>query len=103
GHLAERVLPTLSRGFRTVRSERELRLVAGLFAAKNLARGALNVLIVLVPLRLLDLGSAGVGWLTAVAGAGGVLGGIAAAVLVGRRRLVVPMAVGLALWGAPLG
>jgi MFS family permease len=102
-HAVERALRTLARGARTVRSEADLLVVTGLFAGKNLARGALNVLIVLVPLELLGLGSAGVGWLTAIAGAGGVLGGIAAAALVGRRRLIAPMGVGLALWGIPLG
>jgi MFS family permease len=77
-------------------------LIAGLFAAKNLGRGALNVLIVLVPLELLDLGSAGVGWLTAVAGTGGVVGGVAVAALIGRRKMIPGMALGLVLWGVPL-
>jgi len=92
----------LARGLRAVRSDPELRLVTELFAAKNLGRGALNVLIVVVPLALLGLGSASVGWLTAVLGIGGVLGGIAATMLVGRRRMIPAMAAGLALWGLPL-
>ena len=58
----------LERGLQAVRSDPELRLVAELFAAKNLGRGALTVLIVVVPLGLLDLGNAAVGWLTAVLG-----------------------------------
>ncbi len=98
----EQALRALQRGSQTVRSDPELRLVAGLFAAKNLGRGALNVLIVVVPFALLHVGSAGVGWLTAVLGAGGVAGGLAAATLVGRRRLVPAMAAGVALWGLPL-
>ena len=76
-----------------------LRLVLGLFAAKNLGRGALNVLIILIPLELLGLGNAGVGWLTAAVGVGGVIGGAAAATLVTRRRLSIAMAGGVALWG----
>ena len=100
--IVEEALRVLARGFHAVRLDRELRLVAELFAAKNLGRGALNVLIVVVPLAVLDIGSSGVGWLTAVLGAGGVLGGLAATGLVGRRRLIPPMAVGLALWGLPL-
>jgi hypothetical protein len=89
-----------ARGIAVIRAQPELRLTTGLFAAKNLGRGALTVLIVVVSFRLLDVGSPGVGWLTAAVGAGGVLGGIAAASLVGRRRLGPPMAFGLALWGA---
>ena len=92
----------LERGLQAVRSDLELRLVAELFAAKNLGRGALNVLIVVIPLALLDIGSSGVGWLTAVLGAGGVVGGLVATGLVGRRRMIPAMAGGLALWGLPL-
>jgi MFS family permease len=98
----EEALRVLARGLRAVRVDPELRLVTQLFAAKNLGRGALNVLIVVVPLAVLDIGSSGVGWLTAVLGAGGVIGGMAATGLVGRRRLIPPMALGLALWGVPL-
>jgi MFS family permease len=86
-------------GARAALGDVRLRLVLGLFAAKNLGRGALNVLIVLIPLALLDLGNAGVGWLTAAVGVGGVIGGTAAATLVTRRRLSIAMAGGVALWG----
>jgi len=98
----ESALRSLAGGFRAVRSDAELGLVTGLFAAKNLGRGALTVLLVVVPLAVLGLGSAGVGWLTAVVGVGGVAGGIVATALVGRRRMIPAMAAGLALWGAPL-
>jgi MFS family permease len=98
----EEAVRMLARGFHAVRSDPELRLVTELFAAKNLGRGALNVLIVVVPLALLGLGSASVGWLTAVLGVGGVLGGIVATTLVGRQRMIPAMAAGLALWGLPL-
>ena len=97
-----RAVRALARGWRAVRSEKQLSLVTGLFAAKNLGRGALNVLIVVVPLELLSLGSAGVGWLTAAAGVGGVVGGITVAALVTRRRMIPGMTLGLALWGLPL-
>jgi MFS family permease len=92
--------PGVRAGARAALGDVRLRLVLGLFAAKNLGRGALNVLIVLVPLGLLGLGSASVGWLTAVVGVGGVLGGAAAASLVTRQRLTTAMAAGVALWGA---
>jgi MFS family permease len=95
-------LHVLARGVHAIRLDPELQLVTGLFAAKNLGRGALNVLIVVVPLALLDIGSSAVGWLTADVGAGGVVGGLAATGLVGRPRMIPPMALGLALWGVPL-
>jgi predicted MFS family arabinose efflux permease len=89
-------------GLDAVRANSQLKLAAAMFAAKNLARGALTVLVVVVPLQLLGLHASAVGLLTAAIGIGGILGGIAAAALVGRRRLAGPMALGLAAWGAPL-
>jgi MFS family permease len=92
--------PGVRAGAHAALGDLRLRLVLGLFAAKNLGRGALNVLIILVPLELLGLGSASVGWLTAVVGAGGVLGGAVAATLMTRRRLSLVMAAGVGVWGA---
>ena len=88
-----------ARGIAAIRANPELRLTTGLFAAKNLGRGALTVLIVVVSLQLFEVGDSGVGWLNAAVGAGGVLGGIFAASLVGRRRLGPPMLLGILLWG----
>jgi hypothetical protein len=95
-------LRALRAGVRAVRSSPQLRIATGLLAAKNVGRGAMNVLVVVVALELLALGRSGVGWLTALVGAGGVVGGAAAVRLVGRSRLVAPMATGLLLWGLPL-
>jgi hypothetical protein len=92
----------LAEGLKTVRSSPQLKLAAAMFTAKNLARGALNVLVVIVPLQLLGLDASAVGWLSAMIGAGGVAGGLVATSLVGRSRMAGPMAVGLAVWGAPL-
>jgi MFS family permease len=89
-------------GLNAVRANSQLKLAAAMFAAKNLARGALNVLVVVVPLQLLGLHASAVGLLTAAIGIGGIFGGIAATGLVGRRHLAGPMALGLAAWGAPL-
>ena len=100
--VVEEARRVLARGLHAVRLDPELRLVIELFGAKNLGRGALNVLIVVVPLAVLDVGSSGVGWLTAVLGAGGVVGGLMATSLVGRPKMIPPMALGLALWGLPL-
>ena len=92
----------LAEGFAAVRSSAQLKLAAAMFAAKNLARGSLNVLVVVVPLDLLGLHASAVGWLSSAIGAGGVIGGVAATSLVGRSRMAGPMAIGLAVWGAPL-
>ena len=80
----------------------KLRLLIGLFAAQTLVAGALNVLIVVTALDLLDLGDAGVGYLNSAIGVGGLLGAFAAAALVGRRNLASPFGIGIVLWGVPI-
>jgi len=98
----QRGLLGLREGFAAVRASPQLKLAAAMFGAKNLARGALNVLVVVIPLELLGLSASAVGWLSAMIGVGGVLGGLAATMLVGRNRMAGPMAVGLAVWSVPM-
>ena len=89
-------------GFRTIGAEPKLRLLIGLFAAQTLVAGALNVLIVVSALDLLDLGNSGVGFLNSAIGVGGLVGGIVALALIGRRRLAADFGLGILLWGVPL-
>jgi MFS family permease len=89
-------------GFRTIGSEPRLRLLVGLYAAQTLVAGALNVLIVVTALELLDLGESGVGFLNSAVGAGGLAGVVVALALVGRRRLASDFRLGLILWGVPI-
>jgi hypothetical protein len=51
---------------------------------------------------MFGLGPAGVGWLTAMLGAGGVLAGPAAAVLVRGKTVARCFAAGVAGWGVPM-
>jgi MFS family permease len=97
-HLARQALD----GFRVIAVDSKLRLLIGLFAAQTLVAGALNVLIVVTALDLLDLGDAGVGYLNSAIGVGGLLGALAAAALVGRRNLASPFGIGIVLWGVPI-
>ena len=89
-------------GFRAIGADSRLRLIVGLFAAQTFVAGALNVLIVVMALELLDLGDSGVGLLTSADGVGGLLGAAAAIVLVGQRRIASSFGVGLVLWGLPI-
>jgi CRP-like cAMP-binding protein len=63
---------------------------------RTLVRGLWTALVVIVALRMLDLGSAGVGILNAAAGAGAVAAMPIAAGLIGRPRLAGPCAVAFA-------
>ncbi len=89
-------------GFRAIGADRNLRLIIGLYGAQTLIAGALNVLIVVAALELLDLGDAGVGFLNSAVGVGGLLGALAAFALVGRQRLASDFGLGLILWGLPI-
>lgn len=83
-------------GLRTVARDGRLRLLVGVLSASTLIEGMIDVLVVVTALHLTSLGDAGVGWLNAAWGVGGIVGGLAA--LSGRRTL---LAGGL-LAGLPL-
>jgi MFS family permease len=99
---AGHVLREISAGFRTMGEERRVRLIVGLTAAQMFVAGAFNVLLVAAALDLLDVGESGVGYLNSAVGIGGLLGAIAAVVLVGRERLASDFRVGILLWGIPI-
>jgi MFS family permease len=69
---------------------------------QSLVRGMLIALIVVASLELLDLGDAGIGWLNAAVGLGGLVGAVGAASLGGHVRLSRVFALSLALWGLPI-
>ena len=76
--------------------------VAILAFAQTFVRGVLVVLTPVLAVNTLALGQSAVGWLTAAIGAGGLVGGAAAAGLVHVTRLGRAFVAGLLLWGLPL-
>ena len=89
-------------GFATILRSPDLRALVGLYAAQCVVAGASAVFVVAVALDLLDLGQAGVGYLDATMGIGGLVGGIVALVLAQRGRLAFDFALGVFLWAVPL-
>jgi MFS family permease len=87
-------------GFRLLGREPSVRLLVGLLGAQFVAIGALDVLYVVLAISVLDLGGSGAGYLNAAFGAGGVAGIAVTAALIGRRRLLPPVVLGVAVWGA---
>ena len=89
-------------GMRVVAQDRRLRLLVGVLSASTLVEGMVDVLVVVTALELIDLGGAGVGWLNAAWGVGGLAGGAVALSLVGRGYLHLALPTGGLLIGLPL-
>lgn len=89
-------------GFSTILREPALRLLTGLYCAQTVVAGALGVLIVVAAIRLLHMGSAGVGYLNSAFGIGGLVGAGLTVALVARQKLATDFAFGTLLWGVPL-
>ena len=99
---SEAVPHAITAGFRTVAADGALRLLVVVYAAQWFVAGALDVFVVVVASDLTGLGESGVGVFFAMLGLGGVVGMVVVVALGGRRRLTLPLAVGVLPWGAPL-
>jgi CRP-like cAMP-binding protein/predicted MFS family arabinose efflux permease len=99
--LGTSVFREFTAGFVTLAREPGLRVLVLLLSAQTLVAGALNVLIVVTALRLLDLGDQGVGFLNSAVGIGGLIGAVFSAALIGRR-LTTNFLLGIMLWGIPI-
>lgn len=92
----------LVHGARLILREAPARTLIAAFAAQTVVRGILIVLIVVLAIGPLAIGESGVGVLNSATGFGGLIGAVLSMALVGRARLAGPVALALALWGAPL-
>jgi MFS family permease len=89
-------------GVRVVAGDPRLRLLVGVLSASTFVEGMVDVLVVVTALKLAGLGEAGVGWLNAAWGIGGLLGGAVALKLLARERLNLALPAGGVLIGVPL-
>jgi cyclic nucleotide-binding protein/MFS transporter len=89
-------------GFAILAREEKPRSVVVLLGAAAVLWGSIDVLLVILALDELSMGQAGVGFLNAAIGAGGVAGALLTALLIGRARLAGPFGAGLLLWGGAL-
>ena len=90
-------------GFRTLRREREPRLIVILLSSGVVVVGALDILFVATAIDLLDIGASGAGYLSAAFGFGAIVGAASTIALVGRHRLTPPLATGALVFGVPIG
>lgn len=87
-------------GFRALLSDPKMRLVGVLLTLLVFIEGALDVMIVVVALELLDLGEGSVGWFNASWGVGALVAGGGLAVLLDRGNLAAGLTVGCLVMGA---
>jgi len=92
----------LAAGFRTVVRDHDLRLIVGIIATLSVVDGLTNVLVIVTAIHLLNIGTAGVGYLNIARGAGGFAGAAIALTLLGRSRLAIALALGSLAIGGPM-
>ncbi len=102
GESAPGVVGELLGGFHALVGGRRPRLVVYLMGAHFVVEGAIDILLVVLAFRMLDFGGAGVGFLNAAFGVGGIVGAGLTMLLVARRRLAPPLFGGAAAWGGAL-
>ena len=98
-HVGKHRLREAFAGFRSVLKDPDQRLVVGLYGGQSILAGAMDVLLLVITLELLDLSPSAGGFMTAARGVGGLVGGLWAASLVGRRNLAMPLRVSLLVFG----
>jgi MFS family permease len=100
--LEDRAAARLTEGLRELVRDPGIALLSALFALQSLIAGALGVVMVVIAVRLLDLGDSGVGFVGAAAGVGGLIGAAATLAVIGRRALSLGIGAGFVLWGIAL-
>ncbi len=88
-------------GFEALREHGRVALLVAVYGAWAFASGALNVLVVVAAIELLDMGEGGVGVLNAAIGVGGLVGALATLALAGGRFGGL-LAVGMVVWSVPI-
>lgn len=81
---------------------RRPRFLLVLVSAQTFARGVLLVAVVVLAVDVLGQGDPGVGWLSAMMGLGGLVGGLVAVSVVTSTRVARALSWGVALWGLPM-
>jgi hypothetical protein len=89
-------------GFRLLIRQRKPRLLVTLLTVQWVVLGALDILLIVLAIDVLQRGDAWVGYLNTAFGLGGVVAGVAGLTLVGRHRLAIPILGGAALLGGAL-
>lgn len=99
---AESFLTRAAQGFHVILGNRDVRTLVTLYVLQCVVAGASAVFTVAIALKLLHIGSSGLGLMESTIGIGGLLGGFIALMLVERARLATNFGFGVMVWAAPL-
>ena len=97
-----RLVAEIKEGLEATRSYDGVVVVVGFVALQAAIRGAFSVFVVVLAIDLLNGNDAAVGVLQGAVGVGAIAGSAVCSLLVGSRRMTRWLAIGVALWGAPL-
>lgn len=93
-------LKELSAGLRSIRQDRDTRMLLSLMTLSFIIEGALDVAFVAVAIDLIGRSDATAGVFATAVGLGGAIGAVLSVSLVGRRRLTWPLGFALSAGGA---
>ena len=97
-----RLVVEIKEGLEATRSYDGALVVVGFVVLQAAIRGAFSVFVVVLAIDLLNGNDAAVGVLQGAVGVGAIVGSAVCSLLVGSRRMTRWLAIGVALWGAPL-
>ena len=90
------------KGFQFIAHDRRVSVLVVLYVLQCVVAGASAVFTVAIALKLLHIGSSGLGLMESLLGIGGLVGGFLALMLMERARLAMDFALGVIVWAAPL-
>ncbi len=99
---AQSFLNRAIQGFRLIGHDRNVLTLVVLYVLQCVVAGASAVFTVAIALKLLHIGSSGLGLMESLLGVGGLFGGFLALMLMERARLATDFALGVIVWAAPL-
>ena len=88
-------------GFKTIWTDRDMRMISGVYAAQTVVAGASIVFGVEMAVQMTDFGTPGIGYLDSAMGVGALIGGLVAIGRASAGRLATDFGVGVVFWALP--
>jgi MFS family permease len=89
-------------GFKAILSDKDLRLVSGVYCAQTIVAGASIVYTVEMAVQMTSFGAQGVGYMDSMLGIGAILGGLVAIGRASKQRIATDFGWGVVFWAIPL-